>query len=242
MPPTNSKIPFAVILGISLIISFSIFGGFYYYAQYATSRDVLTVTGSAKKAVTSDQAKLTIVLSRVVPVSQLAYGNSQVSRDLGFLNELLAQKGISATETTISPVSMNQFWSNKQGGENEYELRQTAIIQSADVSKITNLSKAIPELAVKGAIASVQSLEYYYSKLPETRVSLLSDAVKDAKDRADKIAESAGKKTGSIRSASSGVVQVLPLNSVDVSDYGTYDTSSIEKEIMVTVKTSFGLK
>jgi hypothetical protein len=242
MPQSGTKTSFAVILGLSLIISFSIFGGFYYYAQYAAGRDVLTVTGSAKKPVTSDQAKLIIVLSRVVAVSQIATGNAQISRDLGLLNKLLADKGISAEETVISPVSMNQFWSNKTNADIEYELRQTATIQSADVLKITDLSKAIPDLAGKGAIVSVQSLEYYYSKLPEIRVSLLSDAVKDAKARADTIAQSAGRTVGGIRSASSGVVQVLPLNSVEISDYGSYDTSSIEKEIMVTVKTSFGLK
>ena len=39
-----------------------------------------------------------------------------------------------------------------------------------------------------------------------------------------------------------GVVQVMSLGSVDVSDYGSYDTSNIEKEVMITVKTVFGLK
>jgi hypothetical protein len=37
-------------------------------------------------------------------------------------------------------------------------------------------------------------------------------------------------------------VQVLAPNSEDVNDYGTYDTSSINKEIMVTVKASFEIK
>jgi hypothetical protein len=37
------------------------------------------------------------------------------------------------------------------------------------------------------------------------------------------------------------VVQVLPVNSVDVSDYGSYDTQNIEKEISVTVRAAFVL-
>jgi hypothetical protein len=86
------------------------------------------------------------------------------------------------------------------------------------------------------------SLEYSYTKLPELRVSLLSDAVKDAKARAAKLAESSGKKVDVLKSASVGVVQVLPVNSVDVSDYGTYDTSKIDKDVMVTVKAAFTLK
>jgi hypothetical protein len=89
---------------------------------------------------------------------------------------------------------------------------------------------------------SVQSLEYYYSKLPELRVKLLSSAIKDAEARAKSIVESTGRKVGSIRSASSGVVQVLPVNSVEISDYGSYDTSYVDKDVMVTVKATFGLK
>jgi hypothetical protein len=111
-----------------------------------------------------------------------------------------------------------------------------------DVEGITAISKKITELASKGVIVSIQSLEYYYSKLPDLRVSLLTDAVKDAKARAEKIAAGTGRSVGSVQSASSGVVQVLAPNSVDVSDYGNYDTWSIEKEIMVTVKASFRLK
>jgi hypothetical protein len=39
-----------------------------------------------------------------------------------------------------------------------------------------------------------------------------------------------------------GVVQVMQPNSVDISDYGNYDTSTVEKEIMITVKASFSLR
>ncbi|MDD4995997.1 MAG: SIMPL domain-containing protein, partial [Patescibacteria group bacterium] len=81
-----------------------------------------------------------------------------------------------------------------------------------------------------------------YTKLPELRISLLAEAIKDAKARAEKIAESSGKRIDVIKSASIGVVQVLPVNSVEISDYGAYDTSSIEKEVMVTVKASFNMK
>jgi hypothetical protein len=77
---------------------------------------------------------------------------------------------------------------------------------------------------------------------PEARVSLLPDALADAKARATKIAESSGARIGKLRSASQGVVQVIQANSTDVSDYGYYDTSTKEKEIMVTVKASFTVK
>ncbi|HPO83031.1 MAG TPA: SIMPL domain-containing protein, partial [bacterium] len=68
------------------------------------------------------------------------------------------------------------------------------------------------------------------------------EAMNDAKARAEKIAQSSGQGVGSLRSASMGVVQVLEPNSTEVSDYGSYDTSTIEKEVMVTVRATFLLK
>jgi hypothetical protein len=137
---------------------------------------------------------------------------------------------------------MSQLY-DQNGGENiRYQLFQTVTVQDNDVSKITKLSQLIPSLASGGAIVSVQSLEYYYSRLADLRVSLLSEAVKDAKARAEKIAEGTGRQVGNIQSANNGVVQVLAPNSVDISDYGSYDTSSVQKDIMVTVKASFRLK
>jgi hypothetical protein len=34
----------------------------------------------------------------------------------------------------------------------------------------------------------------------------------------------------------------MPLNSVKVNDYGSYDTGEIKKEVMVTVKAAFTLR
>jgi hypothetical protein len=73
-------------------------------------------------------------------------------------------------------------------------------------------------------------------------VELLASAVNDAKARAEQLALAGGKKIGVLKSASSGVVQVMSENSVEVSDYGMYDTSKINKEIMVTVKASFEIR
>ena len=35
---------------------------------------------------------------------------------------------------------------------------------------------------------------------------------------------------------------VMAPNSVDVSDYGQYDTSNVNKEVMVTVRASFAVR
>jgi uncharacterized protein len=242
-PQTDSRRSLAYIVGGALVLSFTIFGLFYYNAQSSSKNDMLSVTGSAKIRVTSDQAKLTLSISRTVPVSELAAGYASVAKDLSLAKTFLKQQGITDAQITDSTVSSNQIYDyNNRFAEARYELRQTITVESGDVQKLTDVSKKIPTLASQGAIVSIQSLEYTYSKLPELRVSLLGDAVKDAKSRAEKIAGGTGRGVGGIRAASGGVVQLLPPNSIEVSDYGSYDTSSIEKDVMVTVKASFGLK
>ena len=237
MPQENRS---TYIIGLALVLSATVFGLFYYYAQQASDRNMLSVTGSAKTHVTSDQAKLVVGLSRMVSIGDLSTGYATIARDLALTHAQLKSAGVADTDVVDSPVSMNQMY-DSNSGPTRYQLSQTITVQSSDVAKITDVSKKIPDLAAQGAIVSVQSLEYYYSKLPDLRVSLLTDAIKDAKARAAKIAEGTGGHVGSVEAASSGVVQVLPPNSVDVSDYGNYDTSSIEKDIMVTVKASFRL-
>ena len=138
---------------------------------------------------------------------------------------------------------MNEIWDNNNAqAEKNYNLVQNIEIQSNDVQKIDNLSKNIGPVMDKGVLFATTSLEFYYSKLPDIRIELLDNAIADAKLRADKIAKAGGKQIGAVQSASSGVVQVLAPNSVEVSDYGMYDTSKINKEIMVSVKTSFEIK
>ena len=175
----------------------------------------------------------------------LKQGYDQMAADLKKVQEFYTSRGVSADSLIISPVSMYEVYDYSQGSENrekQYTLGQTVELSSADVGAVTTLAKDASVLASQGVIFQTQSLEYYYSKLPELRVSLLADAVKDAKARAAIIAESSGRSIGTLKSAAQGVVQVLPANSVEVSDYGAYDTSRIDKQVMVTVRAAFTIR
>lgn len=238
----KSLLSFGAILAVGVIVSVSIWA--YVFYQTKSFVNVLTVTGSTKKQVTSDSVKWVSSFTRRTDANSLKYGNDQMTNDLRLVKEFFKKNGIEEKDLVVSTVFMEQIYDYNQNytGPTRYNLRQTVEVQSGDVNKITQLAKNTNELINQGVIFSTQSLEYFYSKLAELRVDLLSDAVKDAKARADKLAESSGRKVDILKSASSGVVQVLPLNSVAVADYGAYDTSTIEKEVMITVKASFSIK
>lgn len=204
--------------------------------------DTLSVTGSARQRVTSDAVKWNSSYSRIVLFTDLKAGYSQMKSDQAEVVAFLKGKGVTEADITVSPVNIGENYKSNDSAPREFTLRQSVEVRSADVAMITALAKDLQPLIDKGVLFSSDYLEYSYSKLPDLRVSLLSDAVRDAQARAAKIAESTGRGVGSLRSASMGVVQVLPVGSTEVSDYGAYDTQSIEKEVMVTVKTTFSLR
>ena len=230
---------FPIILGLSILLS-TVVGSYVFYKVRSFS-NAISVTGSANKLVTSDKVKWISTITRNAHLSALQTGYAQMDKDLAEVKSFLSGKGIKSEELAISPVFMDQIYDQNNSGDREYTLRQTFTINSENVSAITELSKNTQALIQKGVIFSTQSLEYYYSKLSEARVALMANAVKDARARAESLAESVGKKIGDLKSASSGVVQVLPPNSLEISDYGTYDTSTVDKQIMLTVRASFTL-
>jgi hypothetical protein len=121
-------------------------------------------------------------------------------------------------------------------------VRETITIQTIDVEKINEFARSLGEVTAKvssGTLVSPQYPEYYVSSLPALRVSLIGKAIQDAKARAVEIAKSGGSSVGALKSASSGVVQVLAPNSTNVEDYGSYDTSTIQKQVMVTARATF---
>ncbi|MFA6273765.1 MAG: SIMPL domain-containing protein [Candidatus Paceibacterota bacterium] len=240
MENNKNYLVFGLILGLSLIISAGI-GSFTFYKL--RSMDYISTTGSSRKSVISDKVKWTSSITRQAQISTIKESYVKMDNDLKEVKNFLATNGILAESIDISPVFMNEIWDQNQASEKKYNLVQNITVQSTDIEKISNLTKNTNSLvAEKGILFSTNSLEYFYSKLPETRIELLASAVQDAKARAEQLANAGGKKIGVLKSASSGVVQVMSPNSMEISDYGMYDTSSINKEIMVAVKASFEIK
>ncbi|MBN1384008.1 MAG: SIMPL domain-containing protein [Elusimicrobia bacterium] len=237
---SNKIIYFAIIVGVCLIIS-ALIASFTFY-MVRSPVDTLSVTGSVRQNVTSDIAIWTSNFTRTVPAENLKEGYRMMQNDQRLVLDFFKDNGFSENDLNISPVFMEQLYMYDPNAPKENLLKQTVRIQSSDVDKITSMANSTQTLINQGVIFSIQSLEYYYSKLPELRIELIPDAISDAKLRAQKIAEGSGKKIGTIKSANLGVVQVLPVNSTEVSDWGTYDTSTIEKDVMIPVTVIFTLK
>ncbi len=240
MNDNKNYLIFGAILGLSLIISAGI-GAYAFYSIRST--DTITSTGSVKKSVVSDQVKWTSSITRSATASTLKIGYSQLENDLKNVKSFLSANGVAEKDIIVSHVILNEVWEQYPSADKKYTLVQNIEINSNEVEKITALAKnTAPLITEKNIIFTTNNLEYFYSKLPETRIELLSSAVEDARTRASQLMSGSNGKIGKLKSASAGVVQVMAPNSVDVSDYGIYDTSHINKEIFITVRATFTIK
>jgi hypothetical protein len=231
----------ALILGASLIITGIIAASAYTSVQ--SQGNTLAVTGSTKERVSADMAKWQISVDRVVDMGAVASGYAQVSADSKKVETFLKQNGFTDENITISAITNNDYYeSYGQNQIRKVQVSQRVTVESKDVDKIETASKGTLALVQQGVKCNPMPPEYMITTLPDLRISLTGKAVEDARKRAEAIAESTGQRVGKMKSAASGVVQVMAPNSTDVSDYGQYDTSTREKDVFVSVRTTFLLK
>lgn len=236
------KIPIAhsVIIGVACIVSAVLLSGG--IATIGGAKNTITTTGSARERVSADTAKLNADITRRVTESDLKIGYARIATDIEKVKIHLKSLGITGSEITIGSVYAGEVWNENRSAPRQYDLRQTVTVQSDDLKKVKSVADSVGVLVNQDVMFQPYAVEYYYSKLPQMRVKLLGSAVADAKSRANAIAETVGDSIGPIRSASSGSVQVVAPNSVNVEDYGSYDTSTIEKDVVVTVRATFAIK
>ena len=238
----NAFITPSIILASAIILSVLV--GAFTLVSVRSFDNTLSVTGSAMQKVTADSATWSFSLSRQAPEYSIETAYSALAKDLAAAKKFLAANGVAESSVNITPVMTNEQYkyNGDQTGPRQFQVRQTITVQSNDPKSIDKLSKSTDSMTSQGVLIMADQPQYLYTKLSDLRVSLLGNAITDARARAEEIANSASTKVGALKSASSGVVQVLSPNSIDVSDYGQYDTSSIDKSVMVTVRATFFVK
>ena len=231
-----------VALALGLVMSSLIFG--YFYSKSKKGDEAITVTGSAKKRITSD---LVVWSSGVaVEAASVTDAYAQLSGVIPRIKQYLLSKGIAENQMTVSSITTT---TNKrrdsEGNETSeitgYTLQQQIEVRSNDVAKIAQVAREATELINQGILIESKAPQYYYTQIGDLKIEMLGEAAKDAKERAARIAQSTGNSIGAVRSAKMGVLQVTAADSTDVSDYGVYDTSTIEKDMTAVVNVSFAV-
>ncbi|MDZ7629827.1 MAG: SIMPL domain-containing protein [Gemmatimonadaceae bacterium] len=213
--------------------------------EVGQKNNVIEVTGSARRAIVADlglwKGTVTVQSSTV----QGAYG--EVSGYGDRVRAWLKARGLADSVITVRPVETQRMMAVNSDGQQTgqvvgYRVSQSLEVRLPDPKAIELLAREAGALAGQGIPIEAASPEYLYTKLAELRIAMMGEATVDARARADVIAKAAGSKVGNVRSANTGVVQITPRFSTEVSDYGMNDVTSIEKDITTVVKVTFALQ
>jgi hypothetical protein len=200
--------------------------------------DVVTVTGSAKQRITSDYAIWD--LSVTSQQSQPAGAAAQLARWTKAIRAFLSAQGVRGDELTIQPAS-TQTVSDDQNQVLGYQVIRNFEVRSSRVQAIAGVAEASAKLVASGIPLQAQPLQYIYTHLADLRPKLLEQAVRDAQNRGKVLLAATGGSLGKLRGVDVGVFQVTSPNSTEVSDYGVYDTSTLQKDVTAVVNVTFSL-
>jgi hypothetical protein len=231
-----------IALALALVLASAIGGSF--FVKGKRGDQTITVTGSARKRIKSDLVIWRAGISYQTPTLAEAYRS--LSENVPRVKAYLIGKGIAENQITISSISSQTLHGRTSGGEETgeitgYSLSQELEVRSTEVEKIAQIAREATELINQGILIESKAPEYLYTKLGDLKVEMLAEAAKDAKVRAQQIAQSTGSSIGSIRNARMSVLQITAADSNEVSDSGMNDTSSLEKDITAVVNIGFAV-
>jgi hypothetical protein len=244
MQQNNRYVWAAAVVGIALIAGLGILG---WFINSNRTMNAITVTGSTKMHVTSDLAKWNANFTLRAGLDNLKQTLEKASANSEKIKQFIVARGIDAAAITLLPIQNDPiyYYGDKgYGGTQEligYNVRQEVRVESFEISKVEDLATNAKNLVDQGIVPEYQRTEYYYTKISELRPKLFADATKDAQTKAQAIADGTGVRVGALRTAKTGVIQLLAPNSLDIADYGAYDLSTKEKEVSATVSVSFEL-
>jgi hypothetical protein len=236
----------AIIFSIAIVAAAYFLGNA--YVKRATPPQIIEVTGLGNENFTSDLIVWEGQFSTTNTDLKSAF--EQLNNDKEIVRTYLISKGIEEDNIIFNSVQTNELRDNKYENGNYvgsifrgYQLMQTVKIESQNVTRIEGVSREITELLNKGVQFNSFPPRYYYTKLADLKIEMISKATEDARMRAEKIAENSGSTLGELISAKMGVFQITGQNSgEDYSWGGAYNTTSKNKTASITMRLDYKVK
>ena len=233
----------SIIFSIAIVLAAWFLGNA--YVSRANPDGVISVTGSGSENFTSDLIVWEGQFSRVSPNLEQAY--KELNQDKETVRQYLLDKGIKQENIVFNSVQTNEQRENQYQNGNYvgsifkgYELVQSVKIESNDVELIESVSREITELLNKGVQFNSTPPRYYYTKIADLKIEMISKATEDARLRAEKIAQNSGGKLGDLKNANMGVFQITGQNSgEDYSWSGVYNTADKKKTASITMRLDY---
>jgi hypothetical protein len=235
-----------LLLGLALAIGLVVAAGVVSRSleRIKLAGDKITVKGYAEERVQSDAGTWRATVT--VRSGDLQSGYRALEADTVRVRALLESVAGASAAATVSPVNARPQYEVGPGGVQTgrvtgYELDRNFEFSSADVALIGRVAAQASSLISDGVNINSWPPQYFYNDLNAVKVRLIGAATRDAQQRAEQFAAGSGVTVGPLRSASQGVFQITRPNSTETADYGSYDTSTVEKVVKAVVTVEYAV-
>ena len=233
------------LLAVGLIAAAFILG-----TQFKNFRQpgTITVKGLAEKEFKSDSAQWATSVSLHADSYQQVLDALNTHRPA--LKKFLLAQGFEENEIQTGAPEITRAYiteydenRNERRIPNGYDGTQSLTVRTNKLDKIKAAHKGILNLRAKNEYIDFSAPQYLLGNLEAIKRDLINQATTDAQQRAQEFAKTGGGKVGTMRSASQGSFNIYADNgSSEEEDYGgTYDKSTIDKQVRLVVTIEYNI-
>jgi len=241
------------IMGIAIIVTAIILGAA--FKNRNATQDSISVVGLGTRDFESDEILWTGRYNAKAMLAKDAY--SMINADREKVKAFFISKGFKPDEFDFGGVQFNKSYRTitieTRGDVTKTEQMFDGYIATQSISfssrkdsalmkKIETVVDQTSELINSGIEFDGDPVQYTYSDLPGLKHNLIEKASQDAKERAEKIVNTANGHLGKLKNASMGVFQITGKGSIEEDSYGgNNDTFSKDKTARITVRLTYTL-
>lgn len=198
----NTKNYVILIIGLALLV-FS--GAFFFSAKsFSKQGSYVEVKGLSEKIVKADVAIWSINFE--VKSNNVDSLYSDIEKNVATIKTFLTEKGFEASEINVAPVNIYQ--DTYKDALFRYNSTAQLSLYTKKVDLVKTVSKDTLVLVKKGIVMNQNSISFEFSDINSIKPEMLAEALKNAKDTAQKIAQESGSSLGGLHRGNQGVFDI----------------------------------
>ncbi len=166
----------------------------------------VTVKGLSEREVKADHVSWSMHYS--VSGNDLKQLTADCTHFTEYLKDFIVSKGFAKEELQSGSVNFSNNWSSyysTQRPEYHYTLSTTLVLNTTNVDNLVANQNCLNELLEKGIVVEGGWMDFQYKAFTDLKPEMIAEATKNARVVAQKFADDAACRLGSIRQANQGV-------------------------------------
>jgi hypothetical protein len=198
----NRTISLALIIGLAILV----FSATFFFSAYNFSKQgaYVEVKGLSERIVKSDTAIWSINFE--VKSNNIDSLYADIDKNVVAIKNFLKVKGFEDSEINFAPVNIYQ--DTYKEALFRYNSTTQLSVYTKKVDLVKSASKDTLTLVKNGIVMSQNSISFEFSNINSIKPEMLAEALKNAKETAQKIAQESGSSLGSLHRGNQGVFDI----------------------------------